>query len=208
MGEDDDLDDEMNQQQLAASTPNVIKQKSFQSALNDDDSQNTTKNSKISRKRKPSQAKKHSFHSSLDDDFGDVNEQQQTYINNMGQHPFSVRKTIDGDLKIGDSLVKFEKEKISIGNKKKYQSTNGLLELLFTKNPNPLLITPRDIENYREIILESNTHKKYFKPGGELRQDNSSKYLTYIMPYLNPESTGFGLPRYMESSNNQIDYLY
>ena len=129
--------------------------------MNNDDSQNIIKNIKTSRKRNMFQAKKDSYHSSLDDDFRDVNEQQQTYINNIRQHPFIVSKIIEGDLKIGDSLVKFEKEKISIGNKKKYQITNELLELLFTKNPNPLLITPGDIENYREIILESNTHKKY-----------------------------------------------
>ena len=75
MGEDDDLDDEMNQQQLAASTPNVKKHKSFPSAVIDD-LQNTTKNSHISGKRNPSQARKHSFNFTLEDNFGDVNEHE------------------------------------------------------------------------------------------------------------------------------------
>ena len=58
--EENDLDDKVDKQQLAASTPNVVKEKSFQSTVNDN-LQKLTKNNNISGKHNLSQAKKHSF---------------------------------------------------------------------------------------------------------------------------------------------------
>lgn len=73
--------------------------------------------------------------------------------------------------------------KINIGdnneitiNGNKYEATPGLMELMFKKNPNHVVIHSEDEKSYKEIVLSTNAHRKQFDPRGELKGLKSGKF--------------------------------
>jgi len=83
--------------------------------------------------------------------------------------------------KIGNLPVTID-DRISIGDKE-YKTTQGLLELLFkplVKKP----YTKDDLNNYRQILLDSNAYRENFDPEGKLMVRNSNKYRSIIKNLL------------------------
>ncbi|XP_051162196.1 uncharacterized protein LOC127282139 [Leptopilina boulardi] len=72
---------------------------------------------------------------------------------------YGVRKLAKGRLMIGDSPINFEENNIIINNSV-YHATKGLLELLFKKTPQENFISFDDRENYANIVISTNAHKK------------------------------------------------
>lgn len=117
-----------------------------------------------------------------------------------------IRYTKNRKPMIGSNDVQFLENNIEIGNNK-YTRTPGLLELLFMKQPDESKIRQDDVQNYRNIIRDSNAHRKYFRPNEDVRKDDSygkkSKYLGDVV-----EGSGI-LPKYMIAKRkSHTEYTY
>lgn len=119
-----------------------------------------------------------------------------------------VRQLQEG-LKVGDSPINFEGNKINIGNTD-YMPTLGLLELLFKKSPDKSLVNEMDLQAYRSILLTTNAHKKNYKPTSAIREDKTDKYKNYISKMFETKKGSGVLPKYMieHAKKRKIDYLY
>lgn len=123
---------------------------------------------------------------------------------------YGVRRLKGNILKIGDSTVTFENDIIRIGNTS-YQTTPGLLELLFKKSPNNTAVSPTDLENYGKIVMATNAHRKFYRSDGEIRHENNDKFKNIISKIpASSKKTGKALPRYkiVRRQKNQMDYVY
>ena len=121
---------------------------------------------------------------------------------------YGVRKMTDGTLKIGDADVKFDNNEILVGDSS-YAITNGLLELIFKKNPAEKLVEPEDLKNFGKIIKSTNAHRKWYLPSEAIRSNTSKKYLNYVKKVINTSGDGVSLlPKYMETNNSQIQYMH
>lgn len=72
---------------------------------------------------------------------------------------YGVRKNAKGVLMIGNSNIQFGPNPVKIEGKT-YIGTPGLLDSLFRKTPDETLISRRDIDTYKEILISSNAYKK------------------------------------------------
>lgn len=72
---------------------------------------------------------------------------------------YGIRKMKDGTLKIGNSVVNFDKHHVIIGDNK-YNKSEGLLQLLFMKSPDSNLITDQDYQDYSQILENTNAYRK------------------------------------------------
>lgn len=121
---------------------------------------------------------------------------------------FGIRQ-LRGSMKIGDSDVTFHEDSMILKDEK-YYLTPGLIELIFKRSPNMILVSETDIDIYQKIILSTNTHRMYYKPGKALRTSNSMKYKTIIKNLFTHEKTGTSLPHYMIASKKppKMDHIY
>ena len=82
---------------------------------------------------------------------------------------------------------------------KTYNGTEGLWELLTLKDPSNY--TETDLNNYKEILISTNAHKKNYNPDEGISGNRHSKYQKVISKLFK----GQGL---REVTNNKIDYIY
>lgn len=125
---------------------------------------------------------------------------------------YGVRKMRDNSLKIGSSDITFKDNNIIISGKK-YQSTPGLMELLFLKEPHDNLITDDDLKNYAKILKDTNAYRKYYDSREPIRENTSKKYKNYVSKvlkiYNRKSGTGLPLPfKIARRDAHNIDYVY
>ena len=127
---------------------------------------------------------------------------------------YGIRKSADGTSKIGDSPISLENEYVIV-NGHKYMPSVGLLELLFTKEPDADLISAEDKNNYGKILKATNAYRKHYSPDEVIQKQNDNKYKTYIAPFISDTPTrkraslGKGLPQYkIARRDTRIDYVY
>ncbi|XP_068994065.1 uncharacterized protein [Neodiprion pinetum] len=84
-------------------------------------------------------------------------------------------RTLSNGLMIGDSLISSESDYIRIGDTL-HPKTKGLSELLFKKKPDGSSVSAENWENFTNIILATNAHKKYHSSYGAVRNANSYKF--------------------------------
>lgn len=122
---------------------------------------------------------------------------------------YGVRNLANDRLMIGDSAINFESTSIQIGGVS-YGKTIGLIELLFKKQPDASRISADDMKNYRDIIIATNAHKKYYKASGAIRVNNTFKFTNYIAKILSDAGyTGKGMPQYKVAQKDvKLDYVY
>ena len=115
---------------------------------------------------------------------------------------------IDGELVYGD------------GAGPRYELTPGLWELVTKRQP--VGYTDGDLENYAEIILDTNVYKARNCPeSNKLKVAKTQKYKQIIVPILQKLnilkdtderkkrfSTGKGLQKRVIPNNNKIEYVY
>lgn len=94
--------------------------------------------------------------------------------------PFGVRKE-RGKLFMGSSRVTVQNEKISIAGHV-YKKTPGLCELLFKKVPDLDLVTGEDGQIYKEMLIETNAHRRDYDPNKPIKTNRGRKYLHIIKP--------------------------
>lgn len=108
-------------------------------------------------------------------------------------------------LRIGKYIVKFHEKFLHI-RKQKFPITNGLLNLLFYKRP-PGGYTTDDLEQYKNILILTDAHMKFFDGDAKVRKSNrTNKYRNIISPLLR---SGSGIKTdFMSVNSNSIDYTY
>lgn len=143
--------------------------------------------------------------------------------------PFGIQ-TKNKKLMMGNSAVSLsyipdashaEKRYIITINDKKYELTAGLKELLMRNKPDLTIVTEKDKSEYKEMLINTNAHKRNFDPNGKLKGDKGLKYCTIIKPLfsqLNERNTdlvkklpqlksGGYLPELKQYKSN-TDYIY
>ncbi|XP_046587850.1 uncharacterized protein LOC124293001 [Neodiprion lecontei] len=102
---------------------------------------------------------------------------------------YGIRSLSTVGLMVGDSPISFERDSVRIGDTL-YPKTQGLLELLFKKMPNSAHVTRNDTENYRNILLATNAHRKYYSATEPIRNAQSVKFKHLIAELLNISTSG------------------
>lgn len=121
-------------------------------------------------------------------------------VNEEYDHKYGVRlDTLTEKFMIGNSRLDIDGSDIII-KKKRYRGTLGLYELLFKKNPTNF--TKEDAENYKQIVLKTNAHRRYYKVNNQIDGSKLTKYKKIIAPMV----TGRGI--LMEVDGNKIDYVH
>lgn len=98
---------------------------------------------------------------------------------------YGVRTDNTGQLMIGNTSVKFspfgENSLLTLNNKT-YEMTPGLSQLLFEQKPDDNLIAEEDKLVYKDILIQTNAHKKGFTPSGQILGNSGVKYTNFIKP--------------------------
>lgn len=132
------------------------------------------------------------------------------------QVPFGVRNK-NNKLMIGNTPITFD----SVGNKsmaiignKSYEATQGLMELLFHSKPDNKVISMEDKLNYKDILCQTNAHRRDYEPLGQIKGDKSNKYKNIVKPLFSKhelnnvkEGEGCKLPT-LKKYNSNIDFIY
>lgn len=103
--------------------------------------------------------------------------------------PFGIRsennKLMMGNVAVSLSLTnnanKEKKYMVSVRNKN-YELTAGLKELIMRNKPNLELVSDHDKTVYKEMLINTNAHKRDFNPDGQLKGDKGIKYRQIIKP--------------------------
>ena len=88
---------------------------------------------------------------------------------------YSIKKHKDGKYTIGNSEILFHDNKIEILDKEYKVDGIGLLELLTKKTPNMSVITQKDLNDYKQILQDTNAIYKGFVPGSNSFNTNNSE---------------------------------
>jgi hypothetical protein len=64
--------------------------------------------------------------------------------------------------------------------------TEGLWELLTKSIPDKAMFTAQDTEAYKQILLQSNTHRANYIPRGKIRANRGFEYTQFISRMFRP----------------------
>jgi hypothetical protein len=104
-----------------------------------------------------------------------------------------IRVGSDNSFKMGASEVSFSGRKIIIDGQKSFDSSKGLLELIFMKRPDLTSVTNEDLKNYKVIIDLTNVYRRYYSRELPLAGSKSFKYTKIVSQLLkNPSGEGYG----------------
>lgn len=122
--------------------------------------------------------------------------------------PYGVRME-NGKLMLGGAKVSVNNKLITVGGAE-YETTPGLYELLFKKDPNLELVTDNDKQNYKIMLLTTNAHRRDHDSAKPIKSNKGKKYLQVIKPLFKltvSDPKGAGLPT-MKKWNKSVDYVY
>jgi hypothetical protein len=74
----------------------------------------------------------------------------------------------NGSFKIARSSFKYNNKHVFVDGKG-YKATQGLWELLTQARPDINVVTQQDRQAYKQILLQSNTHRVDFSPSGKIK---------------------------------------
>ena len=157
------------------------------------------------------QAAETSFESATSNDGDNESNKNTKYLEMLSQDRYldkiyGIRKE-NGQFMIGNSPIDFEGSFIDV-NGAKYATTDGILELLITKQPTESQIINSDMENYRKILEASSAHKRRYNSNEKIRPHNSNKFKYIIAPMFEKQGAGV-LRRYkLARMNMSMDYVY
>jgi hypothetical protein len=95
------------------------------------------------------------------------------------------RDTTDGSFKIGSSKFNYNDTHVFVDDDR-FKATEGLWELLTKSKPNKSMVTPLDLEAYKQILLQSNAHRANYSPRGKIRANRGLKYTQFIARMFRP----------------------
>jgi hypothetical protein len=102
-----------------------------------------------------------------------------------------IRIGSDNNFKMGDSDVKFSGRMIIFNGETSFETTKGLLELIFLKQPNLSVVTQEDLQTYKKIIDLTNAYRRYYSPDLPLASSKSFKFTKVVSKLY--KTTGEGL---------------
>lgn len=111
----------------------------------------------------------------------------------------------NGKLYIGDGEFRVQGNDIHVKTKN-FKGTHGLYELIFMKRPNEKIYNSEDLNNYKTILTDTNSHRDSHDPEKQVRGNRGAKYniIKHLFANTTP-SFGSGL---MNLSNMKKDYIY
>lgn len=114
----------------------------------------------------------------------------------------------EGNWRFGLKSLKITPNNIlKIGNDK-WKMTPGLFELVFHVKPQHY--RKRDLQNYRQILLNTNAHKRNYNPNAQIKGTKSFKYQHIIKNLFNyiPSAfkSGRGLLKSVDCGENSLQY--
>lgn len=122
--------------------------------------------------------------------------------NHLFDHKYGVRHNPDTEkFYIGDSQLIIEGNNIIVKNKV-YKGTHGLYELLFKKFPKHF--TQHDEQAYKDIVLKTNAHRRYYQSNKQVDGSKLDKYKKIISQFASKDGDGL----LMEVTDNVLDYVY
>jgi hypothetical protein len=89
---------------------------------------------------------------------------------------------------LGSLKVMFENDHIKVGETI-YSVTPGLLELIFYKQPDRKTITSKDKTAYKQILIDTSAHKKFYSRHQSIAASRGVKYKSFIAPLFAKDST-------------------
>lgn len=101
--------------------------------------------------------------------------------------PYGVR-VVDGNLMLGSARITISDEYINVSGHK-YQNTPGLKQLLLKKDVDLSLVTDRDMQHYKSMLLDTNAHRRDYDSGKPIKSNKGQKYLQVIKPLFKLQST-------------------
>jgi hypothetical protein len=123
---------------------------------------------------------------------------------------FGLRVSSTGWL-LGDSNVKIVNDVISV-NDITTPATDGLLSLLFLKNPDLSSVTENDFENYKNMLISTSAHRRGYSKNNEHNWNRGPKYVKVISKIFPKVGHGLStdLPKvlYFNNYNELIERLY
>uniref|UniRef100_A0A1A9ZY77 DUF8207 domain-containing protein n=1 Tax=Glossina pallidipes TaxID=7398 RepID=A0A1A9ZY77_GLOPL len=88
--------------------------------------------------------------------------------------------------RFGNNKLKFKRDKtINIGNIK-WAMTPGLFQLMFHSKPQHY--TKRYLIKHKDILINTNIHKRHYQPGAQVKGTKAFKYQRVIRPLFNKKS--------------------
>lgn len=162
------------------------------------------------------------FDSSLNDSFKTIstdkseNEDVSSWSlspNSFKNVPYGVREE-RGKFRLGSHRVIINDKGFFIAGRH-YNSTAGLKELLFKTVPNLPLVTECDKQNYKQMLIDTNAHRRDNDPKKPIKSNKGRKYLEVIRPLFkkvrnesdNSLPSGEGLPL-MKTWRKNVDLVY
>ena len=108
----------------------------------------------------------------------------------------------NGEWKFGNAYLKFNGNKIYIGNQK-WNFTPGLFELICLKNPKNY--EPYELQIYKKILINTSAHKLNNDPKNEINISRKLKYTKIIKDLFASTHTGEGL---LKANCKKSKYIY
>lgn len=161
-----------------------------------------------------SEQKEDELDSSQSDLFSDAqnNSLREFWLNEMIVSPLYDStygpKYVDGELKWGDKKfdISNEQSKIITGEYAA-PATEGILQLIFYKQPNDSVIVPNDLKAYNALLNYTSAHRLNCDPLQRINGNSGKKYLTYIQPFLEKAKKSGGNLKFFVS-NKKTTYKY
>lgn len=131
-----------------------------------------------------------------DDTLISLNKEDMMEIYDNMNVPFGIRSE-NKKLMMGNSKVSFSIENKSSNSpktnivtidKRSYELTPGLKELLVRSKPDLSLVTELDKIVYKDMLHNTHAHKRDFHPNGQIKGDKSLKYRQIIKPLFSQNS--------------------
>jgi hypothetical protein len=91
---------------------------------------------------------------------------------------------------LGNQPFEANDYEITIGGQR-YRTTQGLIELIYKKQPKEKLINQDDLEKYAIILKSTYLYKKPPSPTGRIKSSGGAKYKKFIKPWIGRSGTGY-----------------
>lgn len=127
--------------------------------------------------------------------------------NNLMDHRYGVHHDPDTKAwKIGNTEIEFHQDSNNFSvSGKVYDGTAGLYELIFKKSPKNY--TNSDLQQYKQILIQTNAHKRGYYYENPILGTRDVKYTKVIKGLFAKKGAGFEL-KHKFINDNKLDYVY
>lgn len=106
---------------------------------------------------------------------------------------YGIFENAKGRLQMGDKAVQIENDDIVVGDTK-YKGTEGLWTLVMDTRPKKILYTSEDLDNYKEMLRQTDVIFNPNTAGARSRPRTTTKWKRTIEPLIEKDTDFFSLP--------------